>query len=126
MRSEEELERVQQENTVLREAGQRLDEELQQSRKANQDLREGLKQAIIAIESLQEHVKDLEGQINCLQERGHTREGQQAKYSHNSSLPPSSDRFVRPPKSLRQKSGKKPGAQHGHRRHLSQQVESPD
>jgi Family of unknown function (DUF6444) len=48
-------------------------------------------------------------------ERVKTLEGQQAKDSHNSHLPPSSDRFVRPPKSLRQKSGKKPSGQKGHR-----------
>src|SRR6266581_4995578 len=50
----------------------------------------------------------------------------QAKDSHNSHLPPSSDRFVRPSKSLRTKSGKKPGAQKGHRGHHLQQVEQPD
>src|SRR5204863_465461 len=37
-----------------------------------------------------------------------------AKDSHNSHLPPSSDRFSRQPKSLRKKSGKKPGGQEGH------------
>jgi transposase len=126
MRSEEEWEQLQQENRVLREALQRKGEELQQSRQSNKDLREGLKQAIIAIESLQEHVKVLEGQIDCLQERVKTLEGQQAKDSHNSSLPPSSDRFVRPAKSLRQKSGKSPGGQTGHRGHHLRQVEVLD
>ena len=72
------------------------------------------------------HVKTLEGLIECLQERVKAREGQQAKDSHNSSLPPSSDRFVRPPKSLRKKSGKKPGGQKGHRGHHLQPVETPD
>src|SRR5216683_3551245 len=51
---------------------------------------------------------------------------QQAKDSHNSSLPPSSDRFVRAPKSLRTKSGKKPGGQPGHRGHHLRQVQTPD
>jgi transposase len=37
-----------------------------------------------------------------------------SKDSHNSHLPPSSDRFVRQPKSLRTKSGKMPGGQEGH------------
>lgn len=46
-------------------------------------------------------------QVQALQERVD-------KDSHNSHLPPSSDRFVRQPKSLRQKSGKKAGGQRGH------------
>ena len=88
------------------------DEELERLRQENQILREGLKQALMAIDYLQERVKELEGK--------------QAKDSHNSSLPPSSDRFVRPPKSLRQKSGKKAGGQQGHRGHHLDQVEVPD
>ncbi len=104
----------------------RKDEELEQSYQANQDLREGLKQAISAIGSQQERVNVLEGLIDALQERIKTLERQQAKDSHNSSLPPSSDRFVRPPKSLRTKSGKKPGGQKGHRGHHLRQVETPD
>src|SRR6266702_7075726 len=108
----EDMEQLGAEKTVLCQLLRRKDEELEQSHQANQDLREGLKQAIQAIEYLQERVKALEGQ--------------QAKDSHNSSLPPSSDRFVRPPKSLRQKSGKKPGGQKGHQGHHLQQVETPD
>jgi len=65
-------------------------------------------------------------QIEGLQERVKTLERQQAKDSHTSSLPPSSDRFVRPPKSLRHKSGKKVGGQQGHRGHHLRQVETPD
>src|SRR6266851_1553050 len=99
------------------------DEELEQAQQANQDLREGLKQAIIAIGAGHERVNVLEGLIDALQERIKTLERHQAKDSHNSSLPPSSDRFVRAPKSLRTKSGKKPGGQPGHRGHHLQQVE---
>src|SRR5947209_9951228 len=117
MTKDEELEQLHSEKRVLCERLRRKDEELEQSHQANQDLREGLKQAIMAIESQQEHVKTLQGLIDFLQERVKTLEGHQAKDSHNSSLPPSSDRFVRPPKSLRKKSGKKPGGQKGHRGH---------
>ncbi len=88
------------------------EEELDRLRDENQTLREGLKQARLAIDYLQERVNELERQ--------------QAKDSHNSSLPPSSDRFVRKPKSLRHKSGKKPGGQAGHRGHHLEQVETPD
>ncbi len=88
------------------------DDELERLRQENHSLREGLKQALLAIDFLQERVKELERQ--------------QAKDSHNSSLPPSSDRFVRPPKSLRPSSGKKSGGQKGHRGHSLQQVEMPD
>src|SRR5258707_9122449 len=126
MTEDEELEQLRQENRALREALQCKDTELEQSHQANQDLREGLKQAIIAISAQQERVKVLEGLIDALQERIKTLERQQAKDSHNSSLPPSSDRFVRAPKSLRQKSGKKAGGQPGHRGHHLRQLEMPD
>src|SRR5258706_6371928 len=112
MNTDEELAQLRAEKTSVWEALRCKDEELAQVHQANTDLREGLKQAIMAIEYLQERVKALEGQ--------------QAKDSHKSSLPPSSDRFVRPPKSLRQKSGKKPGGQKGPRWHHLQQVEMPD
>ena len=56
---------------------------------------------------LRQQIEELTGQVKALHER-------LAKDSHNSHLPPSSDRFVRQPKSLRTKSGKKPGGQAGH------------
>src|SRR5260370_24399170 len=54
----------------------------------------------------QEEISTLTKQVQELQAR-------LAKDSHNSHLPPSSDRFARQPKSLRKKSGKKPGGQKG-------------
>jgi transposase len=126
MTTEEELAQLREENSALHDALRRTDEELEQAHQANQDLREGLKQAIIAIGSQQEHVQVLEGLIDALQERIKTLERHQAKDSHNSSLPPSSDRFVRAPKSLRHKSGKKAGGQPGHRGHHLRQVQTPD
>jgi transposase len=53
-------------------------------------------------------------------------EAQQAKDSHNSHLPPSSDRFHRQPKSLRTKSGKKPGGQAEHPGSTLQLSAAPD
>src|SRR2546429_938121 len=126
MTKDEELEQLRAENRALREALQQKDSELEQSQQGRQDLREGLKQALIAIGLQQERVTELEGLIDSLQERLKTLERQQAKDSHNSSLPPSSDRFVRAPKSLRTKSGKKVGGQKGHRGHHLRQVQTPD
>ena len=126
MTKDEELDQLRAEKTALLEALRCKDEELEQAQQANQDLREGLKQAIIALGSQQERVSVLEGLIDALQERIKTLERHQAKDSHTSSLPPSSDRFVRAPKSLRQKSGKKPGGEMRHRGHHLRQVQTPD
>ena len=126
MTKDEELEQLRAEKTALCEALRRKDEELHQFQQEKQILREGLKEAIQAIEAQHERIKVLEGLIEAQHERIKTLERQQAKDSHNSSLPPSSDRFVRPPKSLRKKSGKSPGGQKGHRGHHLRQVETPD
>jgi transposase len=62
--------------------------------------------------ALSQHVKDLQARL--------------AKDSHNSSLPPSSDRFVRQPTSLRTKSEKKSGGQEGHPGTTLRFCEKPD
>ncbi len=126
MTQEEELAQLQAKKNVWREIAHEKHREVQQLKQEKQVVRDALKEAIQAIERLQEHARNLEGQIDVLQERVKILEGQHAKDSHNSNLPPSSDRFVRPPKSLRQKSGKKPGGQKGHRGHHLKQVEAPD
>jgi transposase len=77
------------------------EEELLELRQENKDLHERLAQRDELIAHLQQRVQALEERL--------------AKDSHNSHLPPSLDRFVRQPKSLRKKSGKKAGGQQGHK-----------
>jgi transposase len=98
------------------------EEELMDLREENSLLREqvGLQRKLI--EHQQEHIGLLEEQdslqqqqIKELTEQVKALHEQLARDSHNSHLPPSSDRFMRQPKSLRKKSGKKPGGQEGHR-----------
>src|SRR5713101_7434955 len=67
------------------------------------------------LKQLRQEKRVLRDQVTLLSERISVLEAQLAKDSHNSHLPPSSDRFGRQPKSLRKKSGKKPGGQEGHR-----------
>lgn len=81
------------------------DEELFQLRQENSALRD-------QVRLLSERISDLEAQL--------------AKDSHNSHLPPSSDRFHRQPKSLRKKSGKQPGGQAGHAGNTLKLSETPD
>src|SRR5450631_1384840 len=70
---------------------------------------------------LKKQVEELSVQVKQLESR-------LAKDSHNSHLPPSSDRFGKPAKtkSLRQPSGKKPGAQAEHEGTTLYQVDTPD
>src|SRR5260221_593098 len=66
------------------------------------------------LNQLREENTALRAQVALLSERISVLEAKPAKDSHNSHLPPSSDRFHRQPKSLRKKSGKKPGGQTDH------------
>lgn len=84
-------------------------------------------------ESIRSYIRYLENviqrqqaQIQQLQVRVHELEARISKDSSNSSKPPSSDGLKRKPKSLRGKSGKKPGAQQGHAGKGLAQVKNPD
>ena len=79
------------------------------------------------------HIAELEAvieqqreQIAALLERVRELEGRLAKDSHNSSKPPSSDGLARKTRSLRKRSGKKPGGQVGHRGETLRLVAAPD
>ena len=78
------------------------------------------------MEQLQQENTALRDQVAQLSERISVLEAQLAKDSHNSHLPPSSDRFQRQPKSLRKKSGKQPGGQSGHAGTTLKLSETPD
>src|SRR5579884_2131548 len=97
MTEDEELAHVQAERNAWREIAYEKHQEALQLQRDKQTLQEALKEAMQAIEGVRIHAKNLEGQVEVLQERVKTLERQVAKDSHNSSLPPSSDRFVRVP-----------------------------
>lgn len=94
-----------------------VEDELRLLREENALLREQVKQIPVLLETIEQ----LQKQVKELQDR-------LAKDSHNSSLPPSSDRFVRQKKtkSLRKKSDKKVGGQPGHPGHTLELAETPN
>jgi len=77
-------------------------------------------------ESIRSYIRYLEMTIQQLQTRVHDLEARLAKNSSNSSKPPGSDGLKKKPKSLRNKSGKKPGAQQGHAGKGLAQVKNPN
>src|SRR5437588_9953482 len=103
---------IEEENQRLREQVAQRDARIQQqeTQLCQQDLL--MQQMHEQIAALTQQVKDLQAGL--------------AKDSHNSSLPPSSDRFVRQPKSLRTKSEKKTGGQEGHPGTTLQFSKAPD
>jgi transposase len=78
------------------------------------------------LEQLRQENSALRDQVRVLSERISDLEAQLAKDSHNSHLPPSSDRFHRQPKSLRKQSSKQPGGQVGHAGNTLKLSETPD
>src|SRR5215469_14619051 len=92
---------------TIEEENQRLRDQLAQRDERIQQQDTLLCQQSLLLQQMQEQIAALTQQVKDLQAR-------LAKESHNSSLPPSSDRFVRQPKSLRQKSEKKTGGHEGH------------
>src|SRR2546421_11850650 len=93
------------------------EEEIQALREENA----ALKAQVAKLLPLKEQVEQLQEQVKQLTNR-------LAKDSHNSHLPPSSDRFVRQKKarSLRKSSGKKPGGQPEHPGETIQWCGCPD
>lgn len=71
-------------------------------------------------------VEQLQAQLLALTDRVAALEARLAKDSHNSHQPPASDGLARKTRSLRQKSGKKPGGQPGHPGSTLRWSERPD
>ncbi len=75
------------------------------------------------------YIISLESQIKELTERLTSLESRLNQNSRNSSKPPSTDYFSKGkpnPKSLRKKSGKKPGGQEGHSGTTLEMVDNPE
>jgi transposase len=98
---------VEKELIHLREENKNLRKQLMQRDQRIESLEMVLEQQATQMQQMQEQMERLMLQVKTLQDR-------LTKDSHNSSLPPSSDRFVRQPKSLRKKGAKKSGGQPGH------------
>lgn len=94
---------------------------------------QGISQVISVIKELSNEIKTLNSQVDtlskenkALSERVKSLESQVNKNSNNSSKPPSSDGFKKKTKSLRTKSGKRPGGQEGHEGKTLCLSETPD
>jgi transposase len=90
------------------------EEEVIYLRQENQTLRERARVQQETIDRQQSVIEGLQQQTDLLAQQVQALQERVKKDSHNSHLPPSSDRFHRQPKSLRKSSGKQRGGQAGH------------
>ena len=102
------------------------EEELLQLRQQNQELRELVQHQRETIALQAEQIAQQQTALQLVHQQVQTLEKQLKKDSHNSHLPPSSDRFQRQPKSLRTKTGKPAGGQPGHQGKTLMMVVCPD
>ena len=90
------------------------EEELQQLRREKSQWQEQLAQRDEQVAQRDEQIAQMQHELKRLGEQVQALQERLKKDSHNSHLPPSSDRFHRQPRSLRKSSGKKAGGQPGH------------
>ncbi len=129
MTIEEVQKHLREENTVLREQLVRRDEIIQRQQEMlweQNALIQQMREQIRRLNEQNAQVEHMRDQISALSAQVKSLRDQLAKDSHNSHLPPSSDRFVRKPKSLRQKSEKPSGGQPGHEGLSLQWASTPD
>src|SRR6266853_2573468 len=117
MTIEEELNHLREEHKVLREQLVQRDEIIEHQQEVIWEQQAWIQQMGEQISRLSEQnaqVQQMQEQISGLNEQVKSLRDQLSKDSHNSHLPPSSNRFGRKPKSLRKKSEKQSGGQAGH------------
>ncbi|SRR6266496_1337589 len=117
---------TQEEENLLREENRALREQVSLQQKHIGMLQEKERVQEEVIGALQRQLSMQEQEMSLLKQQVQELQERLKKDSHNSHLPPSSDRFGRQPRSLRQKSGKKAGGQEGHPGSTLHLSETPD
>jgi transposase len=105
--------RLAEERQRRKEEARKAEADLRALKQENRDLRAALDQALNAMAELRAEIVDLKARL--------------AQNSSNSSVPPSQDPpWVPAPKSLRKKTGRRPGGQQGHKGATLELVDHPD